>query len=575
MTYKISALVLAVFLLFFSCGKKTGEKDVKKEDGAVIQVKSTIIKDHENIEIIKKKLAKFAPVHIDYDSSGLNENEKKALKLIIKAARMMDKIFFRQVYGKNIAIQQDLKNIKTPGAKDLNQFFRLNFGPFDRLLSHRPFINTTEKKPAGANFYPENMTKLEFEKWIEDHPEDEANFISNFYVIARKEGKLVAVPYSEVYKKQLVKAAKHLKDAAELIDNPSLKKYLKSRAEAFLSNDYYQSDMDWMDLKDHKIEMVIGPYEVYEDELFGYKASFEAFITLVDPVESKKLAALAGYINEMEKNLPFDDKYKNFKRGKSSPVMVTNEIYTAGDTKAAVQTIAFNLPNDERVREAKGSKKVMLKNICRAKFEKIFNPIARQVLPPQEMSLVSFDAYFNHILMHEFSHALGPGNIVKNGKNTSVDKELKELNPVLEEAKADVLGIWNLKLMIDKGLFPKELAKNMYPTYLGGIFRSIRFGITDSHGGGNAIQGNYILEKGGFIYDEKTGKFSVAKDKIESAIKQLAHEILMIQAAGDYDKAKAMIEKYRVVSPPLQKAIDAVAGVPVDIRPVYAIEKEI
>lgn len=574
MNYKLIALILVFSLLLFSCGKKEKKQDVKKEDTAVAKVKSDIIKDYENIEVVKKQFAKFAPVNIKYDPSGLSDNEKKALKLIVQAAKYMDKIFTRQVYSKNIAIRQELKKIATPDTKILRKLFKLHFGPFDRLEHHKPFINRSEEKPDGANFYPEDMTKEEFENWLKDHPEDEANFTSNFYLIRRKEGKLTAIPYSQAYKGLLEPAAKLLKEAAVLIENPSLKKYLNSRAEAFLSNDYYQSDMDWMDLKDHKIEMVIGPYEVYEDNLFGYKAAFETFITLVDPEESKKLAALAGYVNEMEKNLPFADKYKNFNRGKSSPVMVVNEVFAAGDTKAGVQTIAFNLPNDERVREAKGSKKVMLKNICRAKFDKIWMPIGKKVLAKEELSLASFDSYFNHILMHEFSHGLGPGNIVKDGKKTTVNKELKELYSVLEEAKADILGMWNLKFLIGKGVFPKELAKNMYPTYLGGMFRSIRFGINEAHGGGTAIQANYILEKGGFVYDEKSGKFSVNKEKIEDAIKQLSHEILMIQALGDYDQAKAMIDKYAVLSPVLQKAIDRVQDVPVDIKPIYAIEKE-
>ena len=575
MKYKWIVLMVIFCLLIFACGKKAETPEGKKEETPVTKVKPGVIKDYEDIEVVTKQYAKFAPVEVTYADSGLTDNEKEALKLIVKASKYMDKIFLRQVYSRNVDIWQELKVIENQEYKTLKKFFKLNFGPFDRLEHHKPFINLDDKKPAGANFYPEDMTKEEFENLLKTHPEDEASLTSTFSLIRRKEGKLTAIPYSQAYKEMLEPAAKLLKEAAVLIENPSLKKYLNSRAAAFLSNDYYQSDMDWMDLKDHKIEMVIGPYEVYEDGLFGYKAAFEAFITLVDPKESKKLAVLADYVNEMEKHLPFDDKYKNFSRGKSSPVMVVNEVFTAGDTKAGVQTIAFNLPNDERVREAKGSKKVMLKNICRAKFDKIWTPIAKKVLAEKEMSLASFDSYFNHILMHEFSHGLGPGNIVKAGKKTTVNKELKEIYSVIEEAKADVLGIWNLKFLIEKGVFPKELAKSMYPTYLGGMFRSIRFGINEAHGGGTAIQANYILEKGGFIFDEESGRFSVDNEKIEGAIKQLAHEILMIQAFGDYEKAKTMIEEYRVITPLLQKAIDAVKDVPVDIRPIYAITKVI
>ena len=574
MNYRSSLLILMLVLslLFFSCGKK--DQDTKTPEDTMKTEKTGVIKNYEKIDVVKKQMAKYAPVKIEYDSSALNDNEKKALKLIVTAAKYMDKIFLRQVFIKNCSLLNELRESDNADYKILKKFFKINFGPFDRLEAHKSFINLDIEKPLGAGYYPEDMTKEEFEKWLEDHPENEAQFTSNFTVIRRIEGKLTAIPYAKFYKLLLEKAVKKLKEAAQLIENPSLKKYLNSRAEAFLSNDYYQSDMDWMDLKDHKIEMVIGPYEVYEDRLFGYKAAFEAFITLVDPAESKKLATLSEYVVKMEKNLPFDDKYKNFKRGKSSPVMITNEVFTGGDTKAGVQTIAFNLPNDERVREAKGSKKVMLKNICRAKFDKIWIPIAKEVLAEKEMSLTAFDAYFNHILMHEFSHGLGPGSIEKDGKKTTVNKELQELYSTMEEAKADVLGIWNLKFMIDQGVFPKELAKNIYATYLGGMFRSIRFGIDAAHGGGNAIQLNYILEKGGFLYDEANCNFSVNEEKIEAVIKQLANEILMLQALGDYTKAKAMIDKYKVVSAPIEKAIAKVTHVPVDIRPIYAIEKE-
>jgi len=370
-------------------------------------------------------------------------------------------------------------------------------------------------------------------------------------------------------------AAELLKEASELAENPSLKKFLRSRAEAFLSNDYFQSDMDWMDLKDHSIEVVIGPYEVYEDALFGYKASYEAFVTIVDKKESEKLRKVASYLKEMEMHLPIPDEYKNFERGSASPIVVVNEVFTGGDTKAAVQTTAFNLPNDERVRQAKGSKKVMLKNIARAKFDKCWIPIVNVVLAPQDLKRISFDAYFNHVLMHEMSHGLGPGIIVKNGVKTTVNKELKETYSTIEEAKADILGIYNLIFLVDKGVFPRELGEKVYASYLGGIFRSIRFGINEAHGGANAIAINYLLEKGGFVYDPKSEKFGVNYAKIEDAVRALAHDLLMLQALGDYEGAKQFIEKYRFLSPELRNALKKLENVPIDIYPIYAVEKEL
>ncbi|UCH95748.1 MAG: peptidase [Candidatus Aminicenantes bacterium] len=583
---KFIYLILVFFLvlslsLITGCGKKEEPQMTKPEEAKPAQKKDVpVIKDYENIETVKAQLAKLAPVKITYDASNLTGNEKKVLKLLVKAAKYMDRIFLIQVYRKNFRIKKELNRLKkeNPDYKVLNAWFNVNFGPFDRLKAHKPFINLKEEKPKGANFYPGKMTKEEFEAHIKANPQDEEAFTSNFTVIRKqKDGKLVAVPYSKAYKKLLEPAAKLLKEAAQLAENPSLKKYLNSRAEAFLSNDYFQSDMDWMDLSNHKIEVVIGPYEVYEDRLFGYKAAFEAFITLVDHKESEKWAKVASLMNEMEKNLPIDDKHKNFNRGTSSPSIIAEEVFTGGDTKSGIQTTAFNLPNDEKVREAKGSKQVMLRNIARAKFQKCWIPIVKEVLAESELPLISFDAYFNHVMMHEYSHGLGPGIIEKNGKKTTVNKELKDHYSTIEEAKADVLGIWNSQFMVDKGVFPKELEKNIYASYLGGMFRSIRFGIDKAHGGANAIQMNYMLEKQAFLVDKQTGRFRVNpdKEKVKAAVKQLANELLVIQALGDYERAGQFIKKYKSISPELEQALEKVKHVPTDIRPIYAIEKEL
>lgn len=573
MKYKILCLILIVSLVLVSCGKK--EEPAAKQEPLKGDQKMGVIKDYEKPEAIDAQMAKLAPVEITFDDSALNENQKKALPLLVKAAGYMDKIFRQQVYDKNDAILKELTEGKNPDYKTLKEYFLVNAGPFDRLNKSNPFINLSETKPAGANYYPADVTKEEVEAHLKANPGDEAAFSSNFTVIRRKEGKLVAIPYAEFYKDLLDPAAKLMKEAAGILDNPSLKKFLVSRADAFASNDYYQSDIDWMDLKDHKIEIVIGPYEVYEDGLFGYKAAFECFITIVDEAASKQQEVLGNYLNDMEKNLPIDDKYKNFTRGQESPFIVADEVFTGGDTKAGTQTIAFNLPNDERVREAKGCKKVMLRNICRAKFDKCYMPVAKEAISEADLALVAFDSYFNHIMLHEVAHGLGPGTIEIDGKKTTVNKELKELYSVIEEAKADITGLYTLNFMIEKGVYPKEMKKNLYSTYLGGIFRSVRFGLEKAHGGANAIQLNYLQEKGGFTFDEATGRFAVNNEKIADAVKQLTTEVLMIEALGDYAQAKEFIGKYKNISSQLQSVLDKVKQVPRDIRPIYAIEKTI
>lgn len=373
----------------------------------------------------------------------------------------------------------------------------------------------------------------------------------------------------------MTEASQLLKEAAEFADNASLKKYLLSRADAFLSNDYYQSDMDWMDLKDHNIEVIIGPYEVYEDEMFNYKASFESFVTIKDPVESKKLEVFGKYLNDIEKNLPLDNKHKDYSRGTESPIVVANEVFSAGDTKAGVQTLAFNLPNDERVRKAKGSKKVMLKNIHEAKFEKLLKPIAEIVLETEQLNFVTFSAFFNHTLMHEMSHGVGPGFIKVNGKETEVKKELKETYSTMEECKADILGMYNNIFMIEKGVYSKESENEIWVTFLAGAFRSMRFGIGEAHGGGNAIIYNYLLEKGGFVYDEGKQKVRVDFGKIYPALKDLCKLVLTIQAEGNYTGAKNLMAKYAVNSPTIETMRKKLEELPVDIKPVFEIEQKL
>ena len=522
---------------------------------------------------LDKKIAQFAPTLLSYNHSILDERQKMVVDKVYLAAKIMDDIFLDQVYSGNKEIKKKLEESADPNDKKVLDYFNIMFGPFDRLDNDKPFYGNKEK-PKGANFYPEDMTKEEFEKWITDHPEDRKAFTSEFTVIRRDGDKLVAVPYSEYYREPLSKAAAYLREAAEYADNPSLKHYLETRATAFESNDYFESDMAWMDLKDNDVEVVIGPYEVYEDGLFNYKASFECFLTVRDPEESAKLKVFAGYLNDMEKNLPIPDENKNFNRGTHSPIVVVQEIFYSGDTKAGIQTIAFNLPNDERVREAKGSKKTLLKSLHLAKFEKQLIPIADIIMDKEELPYVTFEGFFNHTLMHEMSHGVGPGNIVKNGQKTDVKTELQETYSTIEECKADILGMYNNILMIKKGVYPKEFEHEVWPSFLAGIFRSIRFGINEAHGGGNAIIFNYMFENGAYVYNEQTEKLSVNYEKAYDVLKNLAHDILMIEANGDYEGAKAMMKKYIVMTPLMTKLINKLSDIPVDIKPVFEIEEQ-
>lgn len=519
---------------------------------------------------IAARRARFAPMRMETDLTVLSQGDREALDHLVKAAELVDQIFVRQAWAGNPEFAAKVAALSGPLAVPAKDYYRIMYGPWDRLEAFEPFLGTAPY-PDGAGFYPEDMTKKEFEAWVEAHPDDRDAFMSLTTVIRRKDGGLVAVPFSQEYKNLLANAAQELRAAAAATDNASLKKFLELRAEAFMTDDYYQSDLAWMDL-DSPLEVVIGPYETYGDGLFGYKASFEAFICLAQPEDSKRLSVYKGELPYLERHLPIPDEYKNLHRGSDSPIRVTDEIVTAGDARAGVQTLAFNLPNDERVREAKGSKKVLLKNMMRAKYDAILSPIAQHVLPEGEQDQLYFDSYFHFILFHELAHGLGPGRIIKDGKPTEVRLELKDLYSAIEEAKADVVGSYNLYVLGHKGVVPADVVQHLPWSYVAGLFRAARFGTTEAHGLGVVLQFNWMMEKGAIRVTED-GRFQPVPEKFEAALKGLAHEILTAQALGSYDQAKQLIDHYGKVSPAMAKLLGSLGDVPVDVDPVYTIEE--
>ena len=524
---------------------------------------------------LAKKIARFAPTVMTADTAKLSVQDRQALNKIIDAAKLLDPLFLRQVWSGNAALEAKLKADKTAVGLQRLHYFYINDGPWSRIDNKEPFIEgVPHEKPANANFYPDDMKKDEFNSWLQGLSEDEKKKATGFFYLIRRDsnGKLITVPYSQAYKEYLEPAARLLREAAALTSNKSLANYLTKRADAFASDDYYDSDVAWMEL-DSPIDVTIGPYETYEDELFSYKASFEAYITLRDDVETAKLTKFGGYLQELENNLPIDAKFRNPKLGAASPIRVVNEVFGSGEGNSGVQTAAFNLPNDERVIKEKGSKRVMLKNVQDAKFSKTLIPISRVVLNPTQRATLTFESFFTHILCHELMHGLGPHNITLNGEETTVRKQLKELYSAIEEAKADMTGLWALQYLIDKGVFEKTLERSLYTTYLASMFRSVRFGITEAHGRGVALQFNYLTDEGAIKFDEATGTFSVEDSRIKEAVRKLTHDLLTIEAEGSYSKAKEMLDKYAVIRPPMKQALDKLKNVPVDIEPVFPLAK--
>ncbi len=521
---------------------------------------------------LRAMTARFAPVVVKVDTSALPANEKLALARMVEAAKIFDALFYRQVAPLNETYLAQLASDTSVLGRARLHYFTLNKGPWSRLDQHRVFVPGVGHRPLGGNFYPIDATREELEAWIKSLPADQQAEASGFFTTVRRDaaGKFMLVPYSVEYQPELIEAARLLNEAAAATTQPTLKNFLAKRAHAFLSNDYYDSDMAWMEL-DATIEPTIGPYETYEDELFNYKAAFEAFITLTDAGETAKLARFSAELQGLEDKLPIDPRFRRPKLGGLSPIRVVNVVFNSGDGNRGVQTAAFNLPNDERVVAAKGSKRVMLKNYQEAKFTHVLVPISKHALAVQDQPLVAFDPFFTHILMHELMHGLGPQEITVDGRKTTVRLELKELNSALEEAKADISGLWALQQLMDNGVLDKKQERSMYVTFLASSFRTLRFGLTEAHAKSMALQLNWLVDKGA-VKVRPDGRFSVDFAKVKEGVTSLTTEIMTIQATGDYARAKALLGKYVVIRPEVTAMLNQLSDVPVDIEPHFATE---
>ena len=510
-------------------------------------------------------LAKLATVNMAVDTSYLTAEEREVVNLLNQAANLMSEIYKRQHTPDYDRLRAEVVARNDPR---LLEKFDAFFGPWDPIEDDRPFFGD-KPKPPGAGFYPVDLTKEQFDAYLQAHP-DQAEALTSPYTVVRRQGdRLVAVPYSQAYKQWLEPAAKLLEQAAAKTTNPSLKKFLSLRAKAFRTDDYFESELAWMDVKDTPIEVAIGPYETYTDELYGRKTAFEAFVSLRNPEESAKLDKYKAMLRDMEANLPVDENYKNFQRGFESPISVVDQIHGGGDNVPGIQTIAFNLPNDERVREAKGAKKVILQNVLGAKFDRILKPMAELVLVPEQSRNVTKAYMTNETLFHELSHSLGPGSITVNGRKTTVDKELKEIGSGFEEAKADVMGAWNILYMMDRGVLPAAEKPQIRATYVAGLFRAMRFGVGEAHGQGAAMQYRYLRAKGALVWDAPAQRFRIDEGKIDGAIRDLVADIVRLQGNGDYAGTKAFLAKWAVLDPEAEKVIGSMGHIPVDIRPIY------
>jgi hypothetical protein len=523
---------------------------------------------------LRRLEAQYAPVDLAVDLSKLSEGDRQALARLVEASQVVDALFLRQEWAGAGAMLLSLVEDPTPLGHARLAYFLRNKGPWDRLDHDRVFVPGAPPRPEAGTFYPPAATKEEISRWMATLPEKERAAAGGFFtVIRRTPAGLAAIPYSVEYQSELGLAAAKLREAAAATSEPTLKHFLESRAAALMSDDYYASDVAWMEI-DAAVEPTFGPYETYEDGWFNAKAAFEAFVTVRDDAETGKVAKLSAELQDIEDHLPMDPAWKNPKLGALAPIRVVNEVFAAGDGRRGVTTAAYNLPNDERILLEKGSKRVMLKNVQEAKFQKVLRPIAGVALSASDQKRVTFEAFFTHILMHELVHGLGPHELARASGRTTVREQLGPASPALEEAKADVVGLFALHRLVDRGVLPKDLERTMYATFLASAFRSIRFGVNEAHGRGVALQLNWFLDQGGVAVG-KDGRFSVVDGKIRGAVESLSREILSIQANGDAARANALLDRMGVVRPPVARVIEKLRAIPVDVAPRFVTAEKL
>ncbi len=532
----------AVALLMISCSSSDQSSSSASTEPA-----------SQSLSDLQKRVGIYRPVKLTTDLSVLSENQRKMIPLLIDAAKIMDDLFWYEAYGPK---DKFLESAQDDAVK---RFMNINYGPWDRLDNNKPFLDNVGPKPAGANFYPSDMTKEEFEQ---------SNLTggSDLYTFIRRDenGKLISIPYHEQFKEEVTIASNLLLEASELAEDAGLKKYLTLRAQALLSDDYQASDFAWLDMKDNLIDVVIGPIETYEDQLFGYKAAHEAYILIKDKKWSERLAKYAAYLPSLQAGIPVPDKYKEEKPGTDTELNAYDVIYYAGDCNAGSKTIAINLPNDETVQLEKGTRRLQLKNSMRAKFDNILVPIATELIDESQLNHITFDAFFSNTMFHEVAHGLGIKNTI-NGKGT-VRKALKEHASALEEGKADILGLYMIKQLHEQGEIEGDL-KDYLVTFMASIFRSVRFGAASAHGKANMIRFNYFQEAGAFTQNEQTGKYNLDFEKLETATDGLAELILTLQGDGDYEGVAELVQEKGKINAALQNDLDRLTekGIPVDI----------
>ncbi len=523
---------------------------------------------------LEQRLAKWQPVRMPFHAAGLSVRERQMVEKLVRACQYLDDIYWRQSDPQGLALYKSLAASRTPRNQQLRRMLMINGGRFDLLDENRPFAGTEPMAP-GRGFYPEGLTREQIEEYVREHPEKKAEIYSPYTVVRRRGHDLVGVPYHQEYKAFLDPAAQALREAAALSDDPAFARFLRLRAAALLSDDYYESDLAWVDLENPKFDLIFAPYETYLDDLLGVKGSYGAAVLIRDEEQSRKLAEYQKYVPDIQDALPLPPEDRPSKRGHATPMEVMDAPFRAGDLRHGYQAVADNLPNDPRIHQVKGTKKIFFKNFMDARVNYIILPVARLLMRPDQAAKASAEGYLTFVMLHEISHGLGPAYARKQGKQVDIREAIGPIFSALEEAKADVVGLFGLHWMMRRGALPTQRSEEYYASYVAGVLRSVRFGTGEAHGQAEMMEFNVLVQEKAITRDASTGRYVIDYRRMPEAVERLAKELLVIEASGDRARAEHWFQRYGAMSPELKEALQAADKVPVDIDPIFSFAEPV
>jgi hypothetical protein len=565
-----AALVFLVVFLFMvpttsarTSHSRTGEAAAKSAVSANVHV----------VPDLDQRLARFRRVEMSFHSIGLTDREQKLVEKLVDASRYLEEIFWRQLDPDGLTLYQSLAGSKDRKDEALRRYLWINASRFDLIDNNKPFVGT-DPMPPTRGFYSKGLTREQIEQYVKDHPEKKAELYSTTTIVRWHGEQLEAVPYHVAYRSFLEPAAQDLREAATLSDDPAFANFLRLRADALLTDDYYQSDLAWLDLKDPKFDVIFAPYETYDDTLMGLKASYGAAVLIRNAEESQKLAVFQKYVADVQDALPLTAEDRPSKHGLQTPMEVMDAPYRTGDLRHGYQAVADNLPNDPRVHELKGSKKIFFKNFMDARVNYVILPLAKCMMRPEQAAKASGEGYMLGTIMHEMAHGLGPAFARTSSGKVNIREAIGPIYSGLEEAKADVVGMFGLKWLMDHEVLPKDKTQEYYASYVAGIFRTVRFGIAEAHGKAEMMEFNYLCERGA-IKREPSGRYAIDYAVMPIALNDLAKELLEIEATGDRQRAERWFKKYDVMPADLQSALKSATSVPVDIDPVFSFKETV